>query len=59
LASADLLEITGDSAVVGTPNVFVRDHVRAVYQERLADALAAELGRRVEVEVVIDRGLAV
>jgi hypothetical protein len=49
-----LLDLGGDTAVVGAPNVFVRDQVAALYAEPLAEALSAELGRPVRVEVVID-----
>jgi hypothetical protein len=49
-----LLDITSERAVVGTSNVFVRDHVQEVYSAPLSAALAAELGHPIQVEIVID-----
>ena len=48
-----LLELTDTDAVIGTPNVFVRDAV-ALYATVLTTAIAAITGQTVEVTVVID-----
>ncbi len=53
LAPTHLLDIIDNIAVVGAPNVFARDEVQRRYVPRLATALSTELGRAVEVEVVI------
>ncbi|GAC1543629.1 MAG: hypothetical protein NVS2B7_17470 [Herpetosiphon sp.] len=45
-------------AVVGASNVFVRDMVRAQYQGQLEAALATVMGRRVQIEVLVDVAIA-
>jgi hypothetical protein len=54
LSTTTLLDIIDDEAIIGTPNVFVRNQVRDIYGTRLVEALAAELGHVVQVEVVVD-----
>lgn len=54
LGQTTLLDIMDNCAFIGTPNVFVRNHVRDAYTSQMSAALAAELGRPVQVEVVID-----
>ena len=49
-----LLDIIDDCVIIGTPNVFVRNHVRDAYASYLLKALSSELGHPVQVEVVID-----
>jgi hypothetical protein len=48
-----LLDIQPDVAIVGTPNVFVRDEVEAHYKTLLVDALALELARPITITCVI------
>lgn len=54
LRTSCLLDIIDDLAIIGTPNVFVRDQVREVYGTRLVEALTAELGSPIKIEIVID-----
>ncbi len=53
LAPTALLELTDTTAVVGTPNVFVRDMVRDQYRALLEATMQACLGQVHSVEVVI------
>jgi hypothetical protein len=53
LTALNMVDIIEGTAIIGTPNVFVRDEVTAKYREQLAAALEAELGRAVAVEFVI------
>ncbi|HZB95454.1 MAG TPA: DnaA N-terminal domain-containing protein [Herpetosiphonaceae bacterium] len=53
LTALNMVDIIEGTAIIGTPNVFVRDEVTAKYREQLAAALEAELGRVVAVEIVI------
>ena len=53
LSDTVLLELTDTDAVIGTPNVFVRDAV-ALYATVLTTAISAITGQTVEVTVVID-----
>ena len=48
-----LLDIQPDVAIVGTPNVFVRDEVETHYKKLLVDALALELDRPITITCVI------
>jgi hypothetical protein len=59
LAPTHLLDIIDNIAVVGAPNVFARDEVQRRYVPQIATALSTELGRAVEVEVVIGTLVAV
>jgi chromosomal replication initiation ATPase DnaA len=54
LSTTTLLDIIDDVVIIGTPNVFVRNHVRDAYASLLSMASAVELGHPVQVEVVID-----
>ncbi len=49
-----LLDLAGEVAVIGTPNVFVRDEIASTYCNQLTAALAAEVGRPLQIEVVVD-----
>lgn len=53
LGATALLEHEHDLVVIGTPNVFVRDEVAATYRTAIEDALCAQLGHTVRVEIVI------
>ncbi len=53
LQPAWLVDIVEDTAVVGTPNVFVRDMLRDTFITTLADVLSHEIGRAIQVELVI------
>jgi hypothetical protein len=48
-----LLDIQPDVAIIGTPNVFVRDEVETHYKKLLVDALALELDRPITITCVI------
>nr|MBA3948214.1 hypothetical protein [Herpetosiphonaceae bacterium] len=48
-----LLDLDGQEAVVGTPNVFVRQELEQRYHLQLTEALAAEVGRPVDVLLTI------
>ena len=48
-----LLDLTGTAAIVGTPNVFVRDLVQP-HAAALAAGLAQVVGHRVDVTAVVD-----
>lgn len=54
LKPTKLFDIADGIAVVATPNVFVRNEIRERFAEPLALALAAELDRNVELEIVIE-----
>ncbi len=59
LETVTLIDIIGNVAIIGTPNVFVRNQVRDECSSHLSQALAAELGHAVQIEVVIDVPVAV
>ena len=48
-----LVQLAGDEVVIAAPNVFVRDQVRSVYAQVLAECFASELGFPVQVELSI------
>ncbi len=48
-----LLEIDGDIAVVGAPNIFVRDEIERRYKAECVAHLAAVIGRPYSLELVI------
>ena len=48
-----LLLLDGEIAVLGTPNVFVRDEIAAHYRRLVEAAVGQVLGRPITVEVVI------
>ena len=52
-ASNALLLLDGDTAVIGTANIFVRQEVEQRYSTLLADTLSTTYGRPIGVEVVI------
>lgn len=54
LSTTTLLDIIDGEVIIGTPNVFVRDQVREVYGTQLVEALEAELGYPIQIDVVID-----
>jgi hypothetical protein len=56
IADTSLLAVDDDRVVIGAPNVFVRDHLATLFATPLADAVQAQLGRSVAVEIVIDGG---
>jgi chromosomal replication initiation ATPase DnaA len=49
--ATDLLHLDDDRAVIGTPNIFARDHVMTHYQAQIAQALSASCGRPVQVQI--------
>lgn len=53
LSTTALLEHEHSLVVIGTPNVFVRDEVASTYLPLIEEALRAELGHPVSVEIVI------
>ena len=53
LSTTELLDIIDDTAIIGTPNVFVRDEVAARYRDDIAAALEQALGKPLAVEIVI------
>ena len=53
LAPLQLLDVDGESAVIGAPNVFVRNEASATFAPRIAAALHQTFGRKLNVEVVI------
>jgi hypothetical protein len=53
IAPLEFLELDGDNAVIGAPNVFVRNEACATYGTRIANALRSAFGRDLKVEVVI------
>jgi chromosomal replication initiation ATPase DnaA len=59
IESLVLLELGDDTAVIGAPNCFARDHVSRDYAQLLANALRDELDRDMRVEVVISSPLIV
>ncbi len=52
-----LLELDADTAVVGTPNVFVRQAIEARWLEQVAGALSGVLGHAVTVCLAIEPAL--
>jgi chromosomal replication initiation ATPase DnaA len=48
-----VLDVIGETIILGAPNVFVRDEVAKAYLSSITDALATEFGRAMQVEVVI------
>ncbi len=57
LASNALLLLDGDTAVIGTANIFVRQEVKQRYTALLAETLSTTYGRPIAVEVVIGTAL--
>ncbi len=57
LASNALLLLNGDTAIIGTANIFVRQEVEQRYSALLADTLSTTYGRPIAVEVVIGTAL--
>jgi chromosomal replication initiation ATPase DnaA len=57
IKSTQLLVLDHAGAVLGTPNVFVRDEVRQHYAAQIAAALSTSYGRAVELDVVIGTAL--
>ena len=53
LADTTLLELDTEWAIVGVPNIFARETVRATYQEAIAQALRTVVGRDVAIQVEI------
>jgi len=53
LQPAWLFDIVEDVAVLVAPNVFVRDKLGDTFIETIVDVLAHEVGRAVQVELVI------
>jgi chromosomal replication initiation ATPase DnaA len=53
-----LLLLAGETAVLGTPNVFVRDELAMHYGTTVAAAVSRVLGRPITLEVVIGTSLA-
>lgn len=51
-----LLDLTVDRAVVGTANIFAREHVDTEHRALLTDLLTAELGRPLQLDIVIGAG---
>ena len=54
LQPARLLLLENDVAIVGTDNIFAREHILQAHGELLARAFDAERGRATRVDVVID-----
>ena len=52
-----LLLLEGETAVLGTPNVFVRDEIEAHYRPLVEAAVGQVLGRPITVETVIGASL--
>ncbi|HEX6292907.1 MAG TPA: DnaA N-terminal domain-containing protein [Herpetosiphonaceae bacterium] len=50
-----LVALDDAQAVVGVPTIFAREQVQAVYAQQMGDVLAGLTGKRMAVEVVIDR----
>jgi len=57
IASNQLLVVEDDLAVVGTPNVFVRDEVEQHYAAQIEAALSQSYGRPMTLQVVIGTAL--
>jgi hypothetical protein len=53
ITQASLLQVEHDRVIVGTPNIFVRDHLDLNYKALLGATLHNTLGRAVDVQVVI------
>lgn len=58
LAPSRLLVLEHDTAVLGTPNVFVRDAIETHYRTVVEAAVRAVVGRPLLVELVIGTTLA-
>ena len=58
IAPLSVVMIEDDLAVLATPNIFVRTEVRERYSAAIITELAAELGRSVRLELVIDQPMA-
>jgi len=54
LQPTQLLELEANDAVVATPNIFVRQHIEACFQDRLSEALRVAVDRPVQLHVVIE-----
>ena len=59
IAPSRLLAVEGDTAVLGTPNVFVRDMIATHYRPVVEGALRVVFGRPLVLELVIGTSLAV
>jgi predicted transcriptional regulator len=55
IAPTRLLVLDEDHAIIGTPNIFVRDEVTDVYRPQLETVLSTCVGHPVRIEVVIAR----
>jgi hypothetical protein len=53
IAPLVVLDLVDDMAVIGAPNVFVRDEVMARYREPLATVLGEQIGRAMQIELVV------
>ena len=49
-----LIQVENQQAIVGTPNIFVRDKLAEAYAPLIADTLQTILGFPVQVAVVLD-----
>ncbi len=58
IAPSRLLVLEGETAVLGTPNVFVRDELAAHYRTLVEATVGQVLGRPITLEVVIGTSLA-
>lgn len=56
LQETQLVGWLGEAAIVGTPNIFAREHVAQVYGQRIADVLGELVGRTTPVRVVVNSG---
>ncbi|PLS78689.1 MAG: hypothetical protein CYG59_17180 [Chloroflexi bacterium] len=52
-----LLRLDNDEAVIGTPNVFVREYLRQHYVNMIGRQLEQVVGRTLQVQVVVGAGL--
>ncbi len=55
LAQTLLLVLADDEALVGVPNIFVREVMEATYRQPLERALSARVGRPLRLQIVIAR----
>ncbi len=53
IAPLVLLDVIGDAAILGAPNVFVRDVVARDYVPLIAGALRSAWGRSIRVDLAI------
>jgi hypothetical protein len=58
IAPLTLVMLEGELAVIATPNIFVRNEVRERYAVTVTAALASEIGRPCQIELVIDQPMA-